>query len=569
VNPVGLLAEKRFSIRALSVTVGRVKARAWALVALLVAPDAFADIEPWAHDDGIPPPVRHQFGETGIEASAEYRAQGLYLNPVALSGIKHRRASWVEHRLRLDAKLDYEEQVALVLSVDALDGVLWGDNGTFGGNPSPNSGTRAAASNPNVTRPAIAYDGRGDEEDPENYGYALVAADPIKVRRLYGEIGTPIGLFRIGRQPTMEGMGLLVADGDGRRNRFGSEGAGDSTDRILFATKPLEALVPEEERDRSRERGLFLISFYDRVAQSEIRTFGDNLHGVGAGVRFLDPQPQLQSDLELGGFYAHRWESTFDTNIHIMTARALARVGKLGAGIEGVHINGATREVSEALSLINNDPVVRQDVRQWAARAVVRWDEPIWSAYLEFDFASGDRNPNPGTDLTQAYFAEDANVGLLMFERIIAFESARSSAAGVELLRRLGADTYPAERVDSEGSFTNAVAIFPQFDLRPHRNLLLRGGLLVAWAPSGVVDPLESLKQRDGREIEDDLVNFHGGKPGSFYGAELDGRLEWRYLDHFIFELEGAVLFPGDALEDENGQAARSVLVQGRSTFVF
>jgi hypothetical protein len=546
-----------------------VKPRAWALVALLHASPALGDIEPWAHDDGIPPPTRHQFGETGIETRAEYRAQGLYVNPIALSSVRHRRASWIEHRLRLDVKLDYEEQVALVLSVDALDGVLWGDNGTFGRDPSPNSGTRAAASNPNVTRPRIAYDGRGDEEDPENYGYALVAAEPIKVRRVYGELGTPIGLFRIGRQPTTEGMGLLVADGDGRRNRFGSDGAGDSVDRILFATKPLEALVPEAERDRSRERGLFLISFYDRVSQSEIRTFGDDLHGVGGGLRFLDPRPDRHSDLEAAAFYAHRWESTFDTNIHILTARALARVGKLGVGIEGAHINGATREVSEALSLINNDPIVRQDVAQWVARAVVRWDEPIWSAYLELDFASGDRNPNPGTDLTQAYFAEDTNVGLLMFERIIAFESARSSAAGVELLRRLGADTYPAERVDSEGSFTNAIALFPQFDLKPLDNLLLRTGLLLAWAPSGVVDPLETLKRRDGRQIEDDLVNFHGGRPGSFYGAELDWRVEWKYLDHFIFELEAAVLFPGDALEDENGQATRSLMVQGRTTFVF
>jgi hypothetical protein len=92
---------------------------------------------------------------------------------------------------------------------------------------------------------------------------------------------------------------------------------------------------------------------------------------------------------------------------------------------------------------------------------------------------------------------------------------------------------------------------------------------LLAWTPSGLVDPLETLKVRDGTEIEDDLVNVHGGRPGTFYGAEIDGRVQWTYLDHFIFDLEGAVLFPGDALEDENGQAARSVLIQGRTTFVF
>jgi hypothetical protein len=540
-----------------------------ALVAVLSAPPALADLEPWAHDDQLPPPSRTEIGNTGYEARAEYRSQWLYVNPIALSSVDHRRASWIEHRLRLDARMDYEEKVALVLSVQGLNGVLWGDNGTFAGNPRSNSGTRAAASNPNVARPGIGYDGQGDETDPENYGFTLVPGDAVQIRRMYGELVTPIGLFRIGRQPTVEGMALLVADGDGRKNRFGTEGDGDSTDRILFATKPLEGLKPEEERDTSRQRGLFLLGFYDRVSQARISTFGDDLTGIGGGLQYKDPRPDLSSDLQTDLFYSHRWESEFDTSIHVVSLRAMARAGKLGAGAEGVHIRGRTREVSEALSLINNDPVVRQQVSQWGARAVVRWDEPHWTAYLEFDFASGDRNPNPGSDLTQLYFAEDNNVGLLLFERILAFETARSAAAGVELLRRLGADTYPSERVDSEGSFTNAIAIFPQFDLRPMRDLLLRGGVLLAWSPSGLVAPLETLKVRDGTEIEDDLVNFHGGRPGNFYGAELDGRVEWKFEDHFLFNLEGAILFPGDALEDENGQAVRSVLIQGRATFVF
>ena len=112
-------------------------------------------------------------------------------------------------------------------------------------------------------------------------------------------------------------------------------------------------------------------------------------------------------------------------------------------------------------------------------------------------------------------------------------------------------------------------ALFPQFDYRPHKNVLLRGGVLMAWSPSGTVDPTASLNRRDGTEIEDDLVNFNGGKPGNFYGTELDGRFRWTYLDHFLFDLEGAILFPGDAFNDENGQAARSVLIQGRTTFVF
>lgn len=534
----------------------------------VAAPARAQVVEPWADDDGIAAPTRHEFGDYGLQVGAEYRANWLYVNPVDLNGVKHRRASWVEHRLRLDATVDYDEKVRLVMSFDGLDGTLWGDNGTFGQSPSPNSGTRVAATNPNNAKPSVGYVG-GDELDPDSYGYVLVPSDSFKLRRAYGEVVTPVGLLRIGRQPTTEGMSILVADGDGRTNRFGYANAGDTTDRVLFVTKPLEGFKDESERDTSRDRGLFTGAFYDRGASKEIRLFGDDLHGAGMVVRWLDPDPIRRTHLEFQGTYAHRWERFYDTNINIVNLKAVGRLDRLTAGIEGVSIFGRTREVSEALSLINNDPIVRQKVEQFGARAVVRWDEPTWTAYLEGDFATGDRNPNPGTALTQLVFAEDNNVGLLMFERILAFESARSSAAGVVLLQRIGADTFPAERVDTEGSFTNALAVFPQFDLRPHKNVLLRGGLLMAWAPSGTVDPTESLKARDGASIQDDLVNFNGGKPGNFYGAELDGRFQWKYLDHFLFDLEGAILFPGDAFHDENGQAVRSVLIQGRTTFVF
>ena len=88
--------------------------------------------------------------------------------------------------------------------------------------------------------------------------------------------------------------------------------------------------------------------------------------------------------------------------------------------------------------------------------------------------------------------------------------------------------------MDSRGSFTNAIALFPQADVRPIKHVLVRGGVLMAWAPSGTVDPIETLKQRDGLEVEDDLVNYNGGKPGNLYGTELDLRLQWEYLNHFL-----------------------------------
>ncbi|MEZ4295929.1 MAG: alginate export family protein, partial [Polyangiaceae bacterium] len=180
-------------------------------------------------------------------------------------------------------------------------------------------------------------------------------------------------------------------------------------------------------------------------------------------------------------------------------------------------------------------------------------------------------DPNVTTPLSQFVFAEDTNVGLLLFEHVLAFQTARASAAGVETLRRLGASSYPAEVINTRGAFTNAIALFPQVDVRPATGLQLRLGALFAWADSDVVDQVASLQARDGLEISDDTVNFVGAPAAGrrYYGTELDARLSYRLLDHVNFELEGAVLFPGDALQNAQNEAVNSVLIQGRTTAFF
>ncbi len=363
-------------------------------LALSWATTAAAEPEPWSDDDGLGVPKRHELDGYGFETGAEYRANWLYVNPVDLNGVKHRRASWIEHRLRLDGAVDYEEKVRIIVSVDALDGTLWGDNGTFGTPPSPNSGTRAAATNPNNAKPAIGYVG-GDELDPDSYGYVLVPSDPVKIRRAYGEVSTPVG-YASHRSSTVSGRNFAV----GCRWRRPAQSL-----RLLqrwrhlrphlVRHQALEALKPEAERDRSPTAAWWSRRSTTARLPAEIRRFGDDLQSAGGVVRYLQPDPKHQSNLELQGVYAHRWERDFDTDINIVTARAIARVQKLRVGAEGVAILGRTREVSDALSLINNDPIVRQKVKQFGARAVARWDEPAWTAYLEFDFASGRPQSEP------------------------------------------------------------------------------------------------------------------------------------------------------------------------------
>lgn len=539
-----------------------------ALGLLFVAAPALA-LDPWVDPDPSAPPERHVIGSVGVVADAEYRAQLTHVTPLSLTSEEPRLLSLVENRLRVGGTIDYEEKVKLTTSLDLLDGVLWGDNGDFGGTPSADSGLKVTARNPNLSRVCMLPVTGRDPLEASSYSWGLCEADPVKVRRLFAQINTPIGAIRVGRQPVSIGMGVQNTDGDGRRNRFGVAYSGDSVDRILFATKPLEALKPKEQRDTDENKGLILAGMYDRMVTGSPTAMSDDVNQAAVAMRFVEPNLGAARDLELIFFYAHRWNRQYETRVNSIGGRAAVKVAKLHAGLDMVGHLGTTKEVAAAYSLITNDPVLPQQIAQLGTRAVVRWDEPRFTAYLEFDYASGDPDPQSGTPLTQFRFAEDTNVGLLMFEHAVHFQSARAAAAAVEITRRLGADTFPAERINTRGAFTDALAIFPQVDVRPTDNLLLRGGVLVAWAPAPVLDPVQSLTRRDGQQIADDLVNFVGGKPGDFYGVELDARAQWRFVDHFALDLEGAILFPGNALQDANGRASNSVLVQGRTTAFF
>jgi hypothetical protein len=537
-------------------------------MACLLAAGGAGAAEPWADADPPAPPARAELGELGFKGAAEYRTQALFVNPIALSDESARGVGWIDQRLRLDGAVDWQDKVRLVVSADVLDGVLWGDNGTLGASPEPNSGANVTAKNPNLAVACIGLKG-GDPLLPQSYGYTLCPATPLFVRKAYGEILLPFGLLRIGRQATNDGMGVQSADGDGRTNRFGVAHTGNVTDRVLFATKPLEVLKPEAERDPSLTEGLFVGVTYDRVVTDQPSSFKDDVHQVSAGFRYLAAEHPLGRDLRLSGYYVYRFDQQFGTAIDSMGLRGMSSFGDFQAGFDAALVLGSTREVSEAYRTITSDPAVDQTVRQLGARGVVRYDKSLFTAYMEADYASGDDDPTPRSSLTQFTFAEDTNVGLLMFKHALGYQTARSSLAGVELLKRLGARSFPAEAINTRGAFSNALAVFPQFDVRPWQGWLFRAGALVAWAASPVVSPIQSLQARDGLTIKDDLVNFAGGKPGRFYGTELDARIQYRMYDHFVADLEGAVLFPGSALQDADGYAARSVLVQGRTTFYF
>ena len=56
-------------------------------------------------------------------------------------------------------------------------------------------------------------------------------------------------------------------------------------------------------------------------------------------------------------------------------------------------------------------------------------DVVVRQAYLEFDYASGEATPGARAALSRFSFADDTNVGLLLFDRVLGYQSARAAAA--------------------------------------------------------------------------------------------------------------------------------------------
>ena len=539
---------------------------------LLLAAPSFA-AEPWADPDPPAPSApseRHAIGDDyGVRARAEYRVQTTRITPLALASENDPNLSTVDQRLRVDATLDFRDRLRLTTSIDILDGVIWGDNGAFGTTPEPDSGGNINSRNVNFARICFKPKPGGNTVDSKDWVYGLCEANPFFVRRLYVDVATPVGLLRIGRQAINEGLALLGSDGDGRRNRFGVAGRGNNVDRIVFATKPLEGLKPKSERNTSEKVGTFVYVGYDRIVGDSPMSFGDDVNQVFSAFRVSEPEVGPLKNTELRGFAAYRFDRQFGSRIGSFGARAAATLGDFTAGAETALIVGKTRELSEAFSVLTNDPPVSQNIAQIGARGVVRWDQPALTLYVEGDYASGDSDPRSRTPLTQFRFAEDSNVGLLLFKQVFAYQTGRAAAAASELLKNLKAPIIPVEAIATRGSMMNAAVLFPQVDVRPADGWLLRGGVLFAWAPAPVNDPVASVQRHDEFAVPGTLMNFAGGLGGRYYGTEIDGRVQYRWEEHAIVDLEGAVLFPGSALRDRNGDAANSFLLQARTTFLF
>ena len=512
---------------------------------------------------------------------AEYRLQTVYINPLDLNGTEVTETSWTEQRLQLDLGLRWPKIGGIYVKAHVLNGVLFGDNGTFGETVSPNSGLAVATKRPNNAGWRVGLAEGGDPLSLDGYGPVLRNVEPFQIVHAWGEVNLPFGVLRVGRQPMAEGANIAAHDGS-TVNRWGVSRYPDVADRVLFATK-LDALVETIAKgkhakiDTSVENGVILAGAFDWKVIDDVHDTVDDAFQMNVLLSWRKKEANWLGvkwrDFKLQTIMVHNFNEEFDTALWAFPTRFTTHIGPAFIDLQLSIVFGESREISEGLAKLSGKNASTQDLLQVGFHGLFEYRIGPVTLGMQVDYATGDADPRSNTALTQFSFARDFNVGLLMFEHLMAFQTARSAAVGIENLAKLGATSFPLTEVASDGRFQNAIAIFPQIKVDilegPKNWLHARFGALLAWPEDGVVDPVVTILNEDGLEIEDDAVNFHGGDPGSFYGYEFDLQVEWTYAGFFTWTIEPAVFVPGDAVQDINGDAVASFMFENRFMFRF
>lgn len=547
-----------------------------AATSLVALPAAPSRAEPWQPRTFRILPEEPDEEPVFVVVRPEYRVRFIGIDPLELNGTVAQGVRWAEQRLRLEGSVGLRGVGAIHIQADVLDGVLFGDNGEFGKSPEPTSGLGIASRQANLAGWRVGLLSGADPLQVDSYGPVLQDMAPVNINYLYGEVLLPIGILRIGRQPINEGGTISLNDGLSGRNTWGASYFHESADRVLFGTKISElfnliAEGPSYQFDKSFDNGVFLGLVWDFLVDDSISTRSDDLNSFSAQLDFKWKRPEILGPdwgpMRLTATLTYRWDERFNTSIFALPIRGVFSVGDLHVTGEMTYITGTTRELAAGFSALTNSPVTDQDVRLLASRVEATYALGPVTFELEWGFAGGDDDPRSTNTLKTTSWPRDTNLGLLMFEHTLAFQSARSAAVGIENLRKLDADSFPLTEVATEGRVTNVNAIFPQVFYDPIPELRFKLGVLFAWSAADVVDPIQTLLRFDGTDVADDAVNYNGGKPGKYWGTELDLGVEWRYRDFFEAALEFGYLAPGDAFEDENGDAVSSWMLESRFTF--
>ncbi|MCU0696982.1 MAG: TIGR04551 family protein [Myxococcaceae bacterium] len=131
----------------------------------------------------------------------------------------------VNMRFRLEPTINVSEEVRIRTQIDALDNLVWGSTPDYGFSRNGGFGywndrNEFSVFSQSQTAPRAGINSLNDS---------------IMLKRVWGEVSTPVGILRFGRMGSHWGLGMLHHDGNGIDNDWG-----DTVDRVMFTAEPLQ-----------------------------------------------------------------------------------------------------------------------------------------------------------------------------------------------------------------------------------------------------------------------------------------------------------------------------------------
>jgi hypothetical protein len=212
------------------------------------------------------------------------------------------------------------------------------------------------------------------------------------------------------------------------------------------------------------------------------------------------------------------------------------------ASAEAAYVHGT----STAARTIGDET---SDVRELVVAVRLARTVDLFDVDIELGWTSGDAVPDDGV-VSRAAMHPDHPIGLLLFPELIAWQTARSATlagSGIGLARPPANNS----REPTNGAVAGAAYVFPTFGIRPMDGVEIRLGVLWAVATADIVDPWRY-------RVTSRARSYRGGDPRSRdLGLEIDASLllgaPLAKGVELVGGLEGAVLIPGHAFDDETG----------------
>ena len=469
-------------------------------------------------------------------------------------------------RLRLEPTFKLNDNLSLHAQFDVLDNVIFGTKET---------------KQLNIIAPVV-----GIQTLPPGAGSFYMTGPStvgengaINIRRVWMDILTPVGKFRIGRQPSHWGLGIFQNDGNEVQGDFG-----DTADRILY-------LLQYDIADAGAITGGLLWDIaYDAQWDPRISGFpapmpsnSRDTQQYGAIIMFERPEfsvgafgglrrrvgPSGATTMTVDDAFGNPTAAGIDGSTLLYFGDLYARYTweNYKFKFEGVYVGG---KVTTGLAL-NAIPFqgcgsgtqciislpAKQDMQTVLAAFEAEGSYNFGGAWkLQSGYAQGDATPL-SQRITQLGFRPDYQIALIMFNMPLGTSPAlygqKASASGAS-----GGTEYLAGGNSITGNYINN-ALYVSAGYK--HKFEFSGSEWANWAKAGLKATTAWAPAKNTNINFSDLIPQQGNWPAltetansmfkRWYGIEVDISGEAQLWEHLYTSLEGGLLVPGRAYDIE------------------